>query len=226
MAATVQVNSGKYEKTTDPKRMLTNSVLTEVIRRDWESIKGFLPCRTATSIQYNAGATKAIAWNEGENPTSIDLPLNDGYYVPDGNPYAIPNGKESNRRDPEALYLVRHQDRDYSGPLGRGYYWGDGGGRRGVGANGYWSLASGVALVNGRGAAAPLVAVPAEKLAEIEDPKALLQRAAQLRTAATELTERLGPMLSTDAYERLIKPTLDEAAFLTELAGKIEAISK
>lgn len=80
-----------------------------------------------------------------------------------------------------------------------------------------------MALV-GREAAAPLVGVAQEKLVNVADPKALLERASQLEAAAKELTEKLGGMLSSEAYARLIKPTVDEAAFLRELAGKIESI--
>ena len=80
----------KYEKTTDPRRMMTHAVLNEAIRTDWENVRGFLPARTATLLIYKGGATKAKARNEGEAEVSIDLPLKDGWYVPDGNPFAIP----------------------------------------------------------------------------------------------------------------------------------------
>ncbi|MDO8554745.1 MAG: hypothetical protein Q7S22_08100 [Candidatus Micrarchaeota archaeon] len=151
-ATTVQVNGPRYEKTTDPKRMLTHAVLSEAIRRDWENIRSFLPARTATSLEYQAGARKAKAWNEGEGKISIDLPLEDGWYVPDGNPFAIPNGQKTNAENPDALYLYRHQDRSFSGPVGRDDYFVY---RRYVFTFDGWSDASGVALV-GRFAAAPL----------------------------------------------------------------------
>ncbi|MDO8554515.1 MAG: hypothetical protein Q7S22_06930, partial [Candidatus Micrarchaeota archaeon] len=48
----------KYERTTDPKRMMTHAALNEAIRRDWKNVKEFLPARTATSIRYEKGATK------------------------------------------------------------------------------------------------------------------------------------------------------------------------
>ena len=227
-ATAVQVdNRAKYERTSDPKRMLTHALLNEAIRKDSQStnVLELLPARTATSIRYGRGAKTAQAWNEDEKETTIDLPPNDGWYVPDGNPFAIPNGKKSNRDDPEALYLVRHQDREFVGPLGRGDGWYGYDWVRLVYAYDYWSYASGVALI-GREAAAPLVVVPSEKLANITDPKVLAQRTEQLETAAKELTERLGAVLSAEAYARLIKPILDEAAFLRELAGKIEAIQQ
>ena len=189
--------------------MMTHSLLTEVIRTDWESIKGFIPCRTATYVGYKAGARTARAWNEGEDPIGIDLPRKDGYYVPDGNPFAIPNGRPSTSDDPEALYLVRHQDSEYSGPVGRGIYHHVGDDERDRVACGIWSVVSGLALVG---------------IQDPKDPKALLQKAAQLRTAATELEKSFGSASSTEDYARLIKPALDEAAFLTELAGKIEAL--
>jgi hypothetical protein len=55
----------KYEKTTDPRRMMNHAVLSKAILTDWENVRGFLPARTATSLSYKAGATKAQAWNEG-----------------------------------------------------------------------------------------------------------------------------------------------------------------
>lgn len=218
MVAAVAIQ--KYKRTTDPKRMMVHALLSEAIRKDWDAIKGFLPARTATYTRYDNGATKAVAWDEGGKETKIDLPLNHGWYVPDGNPFAIPNGKESNREDPVALYLYRYQDRSFNGPLGCGDYWSVGGGRRFV-AGGDWSDVAGVALV-GREATAPLVRVPREALVTVSDPKALLQRAEQLEGAAKELTERLGGVLNPEDYARLIKPTADEAAFLRELAGKIQ----
>jgi len=54
----------------------------------------------------------------------------------------------------------------------------------------------------------------------------LLQRAEQLDAAAKELTERFGEIMTPESYARMIKPTVDEAAFVRELAGKIEAIQK
>lgn len=128
-ATAVQANGGqKYERTTDPRRMLTHKLLTEVIRTDWENVSGFLPARTATSIRYDKGATKAVAWDEGGKETKIDLPFEDGWYVSDGNPFAIPNGRESNKADPDALFLMRHRDKRFSGPLGRGVIWSTSGG--------------------------------------------------------------------------------------------------
>ncbi|MFH1520629.1 MAG: hypothetical protein ABID61_03225 [Candidatus Micrarchaeota archaeon] len=212
----------KYEKTTDPRRMMIHAVLSEAIRTDWENVRGFLPARTATLLIYERGATKAKAHNEGEAEVSIDLPLKDGWYVPDGNPFAIPNGKASNRDNPDALYLYRYQDRSFSGPLGRGLGF-NVDNRRDVNANVYWSNDSGVALI-GREATAPRVGVPEEKLVDVANPKTLVQRAELLETVAKGLTERLGAVLSVDAHASLIKPILDEAAFLRELAGKIESI--
>lgn len=213
----------KYEKTTDPRRMMTHTVLNEAIRTDWENVGVLLPARTATLLSYERGAIKAKAHNEGETEVSIDLPLKDGWYVPDGNPFSIPNGRESKKNDPDALYLYRHQNRSFSGPVGRGVYFGVV--RRGVNAFYDLSGGSGVALI-GREATAPLVGVPKEKLIDVVDPKTSVQRAELLETVAKELTERLGTLLTPEAYARLIKPILDEAAFLRELAGKIESIQQ
>ena len=217
-AMTVQA---KYERTTDPKRMMTHALLNEAIRKDWDAIKAFLPARTATYIRYEKGATNAVAWNEGGKETKIPLPLQDGWYVPDGNLFRIPNGKPSVRDNPDALYLVRYQDREYGGPLGRGSGWSADGRGRDVVAYDYPSYASGLALVGHD------VTVAAEKLVDI-DPKALVQRAEQLENAANGLKARLGstlnPAVNPDMYAQMLKPILDEAAFLRELAGKIEAI--
>lgn len=214
----------KYEGTRDPKRMLTHKLLNEAIRKDWNNVEGLLPARTSTSLEYKAGATKAKSWDYGKKKVSIDLPLEDGWYVPDGNPFDIPNGRRSNPDDPDALYLIRNQKEAFAGPVGRGGGYFDGR-RRGVFACGGWSDDSGVALI-GREATTPLADVPEERLVEVADPKALVQRARLLEAAAKELTERLGGVLTPEAFARLIKPTSDEAAFLRELAGKIEAIQQ
>jgi hypothetical protein len=214
----------KYERTRDPKRMLAHRLLNEAIRKDWSNVRGFLPARTSTSLEYKAGATKAKVWDHGKEKVSIHLPLADGWYVPDGNPFYIPNGCKSSPDNSDALYLVRNQESSFSGPVAR-FGDGFGGWWRNVVACGGWSGDSGVALI-GREVTTPLAAVPEEKLVEVADPKALVQRAQLLEAAAKELTERLGEVLSPKAHIRLIKPPLDEAAFLRELAGKIEAIQK
>ncbi len=202
---------------------MTHALLNEAIRTDWKNIQGFLPCRTATSVKYAAYKTKALAWNEGEGKTKIDLPLRDGWYVPDGNPFAIPNGRESSREDPEAIYLVRHQDSAFSGPLGRGC--GAEVKGRGVLASVGWSNASGVALVD-RDVTALLVAVPADKLVEIQDPKALLQRVEQLEAMAEDFRQRFGGMDTAETFRMHVTEPLETAKMLRELAGKIEAIPK
>src|SRR5208283_4044436 len=104
----------RYEATRDPTRMMNHSLLNETIQRDWSGIKGALPCKTATYLEYKAGATKARVWNIGERPIIIDLPLANGWYVSDGKPFALPNGRPGNRDEPGTLYLFRHQDRDFS----------------------------------------------------------------------------------------------------------------
>ena len=162
----------------------------------------------------------------------VDIMRPSAWALVDADGYAL-KSQPSDAGVSEARYSrVRHSDEfedrstGYHGSLARGVYGYVNDDRRVVYAYGEWRYGSGVALVSGRGATAPLVGVPEEKLAKIADPKALVQRAEQLQTAATELTERLGSVLTPEAYARLIKPTLDEVVFLTELAGKIEAISK
>lgn len=220
MDATVQTNTrARYERTTDPRRMLTHKLLHEAIRKDWEDIRGFLPARTATYLEYRARARKAQAWNEGEGQVTIDLPLNDGWYVPDGNPFALPNGRKSSADDPEALYLVRHQDIPFSGPVGRDYDFFDG---RGVGAFDDWSKASGVALV-GREAVEPQVKTPEQELVKVADPQSLLQRAAQLRDLATLLSQIRRRDLNGDFVTRMIPlELLKEAELLTRIARELE----
>jgi len=224
-ATTVQANGGpKYEKTVDPRRMLTHATLSEAIRTDWDVVKRFLPARTATSLRYAKAATKAVAWNEGGSETKIDLPFQDGWYVPDGNPFAIPNGQKSDAENPDALYLYRYQDRSFNGPVGRDGIVFDYRGR-GVFADDYWSDASGVALV-GREATAPLVGVSKENLVDVADPKALLQRAEQLEAMANDFSQRFKSMLTTETHQRFVTEPLEVATMLRELAGKIEAIQQ
>jgi len=71
--------------------------------------------------------------------------------------------------------------------------------------------------------AAPLVRVPQETLVEIADPKTLLERANTLRAVAEYYTRKLEDSRSPD-HRMYIQPILDEAAFLTDLAGKLQAI--
>lgn len=225
----------------DPRKMMPHKVLNNAIRTNWHNIRKFLPAITATSISYGKGATKAKAWNEGESQVNIDLPLNDGWYVPDGNPFAIPNGRQSSSEDPGALYLCRHQDRSYNGPVGRFdvyvffFYR-----RRVVDAYDYWSGASGVALIGqvaeqlerpkpqggfdrGRGATAPLVELPKEALAKVMDPKSLVQKAEQLEAMANDFSQRFGAMLTAETHQRFVTVPLETAKMLREVAGKIEA---
>jgi len=136
----------------------------------------------------------------------------------------------SSSRVPEARFMyVKNSDEfekgatGWHGSVARGVDDVDGG--RGVGAVGVWSVASGVAIV-GRSAAAPLVEVPEEKLVSVADPQALLQRATKLRELAEDHTRRFGDLFTQEAHAKFIQPILDEAAFLTELAGKIQAIQK
>ncbi|MFH2024129.1 MAG: hypothetical protein ABIJ10_07490 [Candidatus Micrarchaeota archaeon] len=218
MSVRAQVKKPRFEKTTDPKRMLTHALLDEALQNHFQKVVHCLPARTSTFIRYESGATKAKARNEGESEVSIDLPLQDGWYLPDGNPFAIPNGRGSTVDDPNALYLVRHQDRDFSGPLGRGYSWCGYYRGRGVGAFG-WSFDSGVALV-GREATAPMVEVPKEKLASVADPQKLRDDAAQLRQIAETLQERFKGW--DQVLVEVVKPMLEKAVRFIEVAEAIE----
>ncbi|MFH1260802.1 MAG: hypothetical protein ABII39_02595 [Candidatus Micrarchaeota archaeon] len=222
MNVTTKVNKPRFERTTDPKRMLTHALLNEAIQKHFGDVVHCLPAITSTSIEYKAGATKAKARNEAESVVSIDLPLQNGWYVPDGNPFAIPNGSKSTSDDSNALYLVRYQDRDFSGPLGRGDWVDDNRGRD-VDACYGWSGDSGVALV-GREATAPMVEVSREALAKVTDPKALVQRAEQLENMANDFGQRFNGMLTAETYQRFVTEPLETAKMLRELAGNIESV--
>ncbi len=236
MGAVAQVgNRNIYEKTNDVGRMLNSgqiaqAILTQVKRQFAKqeletNIFDVLPARAATSTEYKKGATDAWFWNEGGKKKKMPFPLNDGYYLlgEGANEFGVPNGEPSNRNNPNALYLVRHQDSDFSGPVGLGGNWVDGGGRRGFLAGGVWSVVSGVALV-GREATAPLVALPAEKLANITNPKDLVQRAEQLEVMAGDFNQRFGGgMCSAETYQRFVTEPLETAKLLRKVAGEIEA---
>jgi len=136
----------KYRLTKDVSRMMTNKELDDVLQNDYEQyIKdiGYGLVRTVTMIEYKAGETEALVWNDGEKEkTKIKLPLEDGWYFPD-KIYGIPNGKKSKRENKNARYLGRIQNRNFCGSVDRGV-----GGRRGVVAFGDWSYVSGVEKIN------------------------------------------------------------------------------
>lgn len=147
----------QYERTNDKGRMLTSGPIAQAIiaavtrkfrnQEPESNIFEVLPVRAATSMEYEAGAKRAQIWNEGGNKETIDLPLEDGWRKSDGNPFGVPNGKPSTHDDPEALYLYRHQNRKFSGPVCLGVGVNGGRGFGGFGAYGGWSYGSGVALV-------------------------------------------------------------------------------
>ncbi|GEM_PF-2089697 len=264
MGAVAKVESRiRYERTSDLRRMLTSGQLAEAIKKEVKrqfarqepesNIFSVLPARVATSMNYKAGKTKAQIWNEGGEKVNIYLPLGDGWRESDGNPFGVPNGKESTRDDPEALHLVRHQNRDFSGPVGLGC-----GRGRGFGASDGWSVVSGVALVSGRPevrstlgpserrnvhgsietvvsigaserssldeATSPLVEVTAEKLVSVADPQKLREDAAQLRQLAENLQERFKG--SEEVLREFVSPMLEKAARFIEVAEAIEQARK
>lgn len=125
----------KTALSTAGKDMLTNAEMDWLIQNRYNEIKKCLPAWTATHISYKAGAREALIWNEGEKKkTKINLPLYDGWYLPDKK-YGIPNGKASDSGNPKARYLWRWQDQDYDGLLLRWLDWD--GDRRDVDAY-YW----------------------------------------------------------------------------------------
>jgi hypothetical protein len=116
--------------TQDETRKLNACTLKEIndaIRKDGiETYRSALPVFTRTNLEYTAGATKALIWNEGDRKkTKIKLPLKDGWYLCDKK-WGIPNGAPSNESNPNALYFWRWQNRDFSGLLTRCFYrWND-----------------------------------------------------------------------------------------------------
>lgn len=123
-----------YEKSTDLDKIMTNKELDQALVEDYENVKKAIEywkgCITSTHIEYNAGSTEALVWNEGEKEkTKIYLPLEDGWYLPDKK-YGIPNGEKSNSSNPNARYLWRYQNDSFSGLLVRRYLDFYGGARR------------------------------------------------------------------------------------------------
>ena len=114
-ATAVQVNNrNRYERTRELSRMLTSGSIAEAIIKEVKKIcrtttgnKYFdvLPVKAATSMRYDKGARTATAWNDGGKEERIDLPLEGGWRISDGNPFGVPNGKP-NHDDPNALYLI------------------------------------------------------------------------------------------------------------------------
>jgi len=224
-AVAVRTVGNRYERTTDLKRMLTSSELVEAFikavraeltgNKPETNILAVLPARAATSMRYDKGAESAVVWNEGGKEEKITLPLEGGWRKSDGNSFGVPNGAPSSIEDPEALYLCRHQDGAFSGAVGFGIgYFGCRG--RCFNADNTASDYLGVALV-GQKTTGPIAQV------DITNPEALLERAALLESAATELTTRLKLEIGPGTYNRLISPIVEEAAFLRGLAGKTAA---
>ncbi len=185
-------------------------------------------------LQYTAGTRTVSVASDFDPETDVAVrdvmrPRNWGLVDADGYPL---RSNPSNSGVPEARFMhVRNSDEfekkatGWHGSVARNvvdfiYYWG-----RFVLAISDWSEASGVTVV-GRSVAASLVAVPEEKLVEVADPQALLQRTSKLREIAEDHTRRFGDLLTQEGHARFIQPILDEAAFLIELAGKIQAIQK
>jgi hypothetical protein len=237
MNATATQARKQYERTKELKRMLTHRELNEAIRTDWENVREVLPARTATSIEYQARATKAIAWDHGGKKVSIDLPLQDGWYVPDGNPFDIPNGRQSCAENSDALYLVRDQERAYSGPVDRGVDFDDRW-ECTVGACDGWSDDSGVAIVSpisGHGSStaegkssvlsSESSAVEVlKKIVEVADPETLRKDVAQLRGIVDDLSKRFKGF--DQAQEQIIKPLIEKTVRLLGIAEELEQARK
>ena len=118
-------------------RILTNREIDSLTQQDILN-SGIFPLWTGTHIEYKNSAETALIWNDDEKKmlkrkgvstvgnssevpykTKINLPLNDGWYLPDEK-YCIPNGAESKSGVDAARFLYRWQDRDYVGLLVRG----------------------------------------------------------------------------------------------------------
>ncbi len=78
---------------------------------------------TSLWIEAKAGAKTARAWllHEGEK-SAITIPFPPrGYYLP--GKFGIPNGKPCKESDPNARYLSRYSNTDYSGLVARWGGW-------------------------------------------------------------------------------------------------------
>ncbi len=201
-AAIFGVNA--YKGTGDLDEMLPHASLNEAIRKDWEKIRRFIPCRTSTFIETAPGMKKASIWNWGETHTTIDMPRFNGWYVPDGNPFSFPNGKQSVKEDPDALFLEMHDSQRgrIEGAIMR-LNQSDITGRV-VSISGGITIQTGVMIIN------------------TLDKKALLEKADQLEDSARLLVERLGGNLSDEEHAGLIEPILDQASFLRDLVKMSE----
>lgn len=131
MRTVVQVHGrDKYERTMVLRRMFTSVQLADTIINEARrictgldpetNIFNLLPVRAATSIEYKPGAKKALVWNADGEKVRIDLPLEDGWRISDGNPFGIPNGPKTTKEDPRAFYFMRAREADYYGPVGFG----------------------------------------------------------------------------------------------------------
>lgn len=115
-------------------RLLTNKEHDELLTgeaQEWKNYKDCYPAWTGTHVEYKAGSTEAKVWDEGEKPEQISLPIQDGWYAPEGK-HGLPVGLKSDSSDAKARRLWRWQTDAWSGLVsrGRGWVWGDG--RRGV----------------------------------------------------------------------------------------------
>ncbi|MEK6982304.1 MAG: hypothetical protein AABX38_05210 [Candidatus Micrarchaeota archaeon] len=229
-ATAVQVNNrNRYERTRELSRMLTSGSIAEAIIKEVKrkfaeqpletNIFDVLPVKAATSMRYDKGARTATAWNDGGKEERIDLPLEGGWRISDGNPFGVPNGKPSNHDDPNALYLILSETVNFSGPIGLGFSWGGRVGKRNFFADGSWWDDSGMALVNLASSVFGL-----EALSSIKDPQKLRENAAQLRQTAESLRKILGS--DERAAIEIIKPILDKAAKFDQLADELEGIKR
>ncbi len=209
-----------YERTTDLRRMLAHAVLHEAIRDDWDAIRGFMPAVTATYISYQKGVPEAVVWNEGGARTTIPFPVESGWYIPDGNPFAIPNGARSDRRNPHALFLdieIALALTPFCGRLvrGNGPFF-DG---RGV----YLDIAhssNGVAI-GISGLSNFLTSLPKHELAKV-DPIALLTEAERLEQTAFTFAYRSDALKAEHSY-LFIEGPLENARLLRAAVAQIQA---
>ena len=118
-------------------------------------------------IAYDPDATKATVWDTDTPKATIKLPLIDGWYRSDGNPFGVPNGEPSTYKDPDAFYLLRHRHRSFSGPVGFAVF----GTERCFSAYGDWSTYLGVVLTEGHKATVAKehdLVIPAELVRELK----------------------------------------------------------
>lgn len=116
----------KERESNGKARILTNKEIDGLLQQGILSV-GIFPLWTGTFVKYDGTECEVT---ENGKTTKCNLPLEDGWYLPDK--IGIPNGKPSDKNNQEARYLWRIEKNETL--LSRYYYGWDGGNRRYVSA--------------------------------------------------------------------------------------------